>query len=220
MEGKKGVPLHAPLAASGKEPDAVRDKRTPKHPTIEAVKQVMGCYPRKNLYQRIIEKVGENPDIPRMQNAFDTWVANGYNPQNVKGWLLDWYCEDMHYVPLSQRLDKGTAEDASPPAAPAPITGTPQTSDTSWIPEDIKDLCTAFLNSTKLPSPPDKSTRGYWIKVLREMRHRDELTQDDLRRAVRKMRDTGGIIKSPESVRTVALDIRAANGPVNYAERY
>lgn len=92
--------------------------------------------------------------------------------------------------------------------------------DTTWLPADVIDLGTAFLNATKIPPPSDRSTRGYWIKQLRMMRLNDKLTQDDIRRAIRKMRDTGGIIKSPESVRTVAIDMRAANGPVNFAEVY
>lgn len=96
----------------------------------------------------------------------------------------------------------------------------PDTVDVEWLAADVLDLGRAFLEATRLPPPRDKSTRGYWIKELRAMRLMDELTQDDIRRAVRKMRDSGGIIKSPESVRTIALDMRAANGPVNFAEVY
>lgn len=96
----------------------------------------------------------------------------------------------------------------------------PDAVDVEWLAADVLDLGRAFLEATRLPPPRDKSTRGYWIKELRAMRLMDELTQDDIRRAVRKMRDYGGIIKSPESVRTIALDMRAANGPVNFAEVY
>lgn len=92
--------------------------------------------------------------------------------------------------------------------------------DTEWIPPDLKDLAEAFLEASNLPVPKDKSTRGYWVAALRTMRLDDKLTQDDVRRAVKKMRSTGGIIKSPESVRSVAVDIRAAVGPVFYAEEY
>lgn len=104
-------------------------------------------------------------------------------------------------------------KDPSGPSDPPPA-------DTTWIPNDIIDLGQAFLEATKLPAPSARSTQGYWIRELRNMRVQDGLTIDDIRRAVRKMRDTGGIIKSPDSVRTVALDIRAANGPVHYAEEY
>jgi hypothetical protein len=97
---------------------------------------------------------------------------------------------------------------------------TPPPPDTTWLPADVIDLGTAFLTASKIPPPPDKSTRGYWIKELRSMRLEDCLSQDDLRRAVRKMRATGGIIKSPESLRTVALDIRAANESATFSEVY
>lgn len=92
--------------------------------------------------------------------------------------------------------------------------------DMEWIPPDLKDLAEAFLEASNLPGPKDKSMRGYWIASLRTMRLDDRLTQDDVRRAVKKMRSTGGIIKSPESVRSVAVDIRAACGPVFFAEEY
>lgn len=96
----------------------------------------------------------------------------------------------------------------------------PPPPDTTWLPADIIDLGSAFLAASKLPPPPDASTRGYWIKELRSMRLDDDLTQDDMRRAIRKMRDTGGIIKSPQSIRNVAIDIRAASAPPNFAETY
>lgn len=108
---------------------------------------------------------------------------------------------------VSHGIDPTQATEPTPP-------------DTTWLPPDITDLGGAFLIASKLPPPPDSSTRGYWIKELRSMRLEDDLTQDDLRRAIRKMRDTGGIIKSPQSIRNVAIDIRAASAPPNFAETY
>jgi hypothetical protein len=80
-------------------------RQTSKHPALEAVKQVSGYYPRRNLFKRVIEIVGDTPDISRLQAAYDTWTANGFNPLNLKGWLFDWYQEGMHYLTPSQVLD-------------------------------------------------------------------------------------------------------------------
>lgn len=79
-------------------------KDTPVHPAIQAIKQVTGYYPRKNLHKRIIDLVGETPDITEIKKAFDTWTANGYNPMNMKGWLFDWYKERMYYLAPQQKL--------------------------------------------------------------------------------------------------------------------
>lgn len=78
----------------------------------------------------------------------------------------------------------------------------------------------AFLTCSKIPPPPDKSTRGYWIAELRSMRINDNLTQDDIRAGIRKMRATGGLIKSPESVRTAALNMRASTADPQFSEVY
>lgn len=76
------------------------------HPAIEAVKLVTNYYPRKNLHKRVIALLGETPDIPAMQEAFDTWTANGHNPVNLKGWLFDWHREGMHYVLAQEKFDE------------------------------------------------------------------------------------------------------------------
>jgi hypothetical protein len=74
------------------------------HPAIVAYKQVTGRYPRRNLHRRIVNLLGETPDIERMQLTFDSWTAGGRNPQNVKGWLFDWYRESMAYVPEGDKF--------------------------------------------------------------------------------------------------------------------
>ena len=74
------------------------------HPAIRAFIQVTGDYPRKNLHRRIINVMGDIPDMARLQLTFDTWVANGYNPRHIKGWLFDWYKEGMHYLLPAQKL--------------------------------------------------------------------------------------------------------------------
>lgn len=80
------------------------------HPAIQAIKEVTGYYPPKNLYRRIVEKLGEEPDIERLQLTYDTWTANGYNPMDYKGWLFDWYKEEMYYVPAGKKFADETSE--------------------------------------------------------------------------------------------------------------
>jgi hypothetical protein len=80
------------------------------HPAIQAIKVVTDYFPPKKMYEKIIDLLGETPDIDRMQDTFDTWIANGYNPRNIKGWLFDWYPEKMHYVHPGRKFndqDKG-----------------------------------------------------------------------------------------------------------------
>lgn len=74
------------------------------HPSIQAIKQITGYYPRRNLYTRIIQVVGDYPDLDKMKLAYDTWTANGNNPMNIKGWLFDWYKEEMYYIPAAQKF--------------------------------------------------------------------------------------------------------------------
>lgn len=79
---------------------ASRKRELKKHPAIQAFKEVTGYYPGGSigLYERIIELLGETPDIPRMKRVFHSWEAGGKNPRNILGWLFDWYKTDMYYV--------------------------------------------------------------------------------------------------------------------------
>lgn len=74
------------------------------HPAIVALKQVTGYYPPKPLYRRIVQKLGESPDVERMRLTFETWLAGGRNPRNLKGWLFDWFAEGMAYVPEGDKF--------------------------------------------------------------------------------------------------------------------
>ena len=74
------------------------------HPAIVAVKQITGYYPHKALYRRIVQKVGDSPDVERMRLTFETWLAGGRNPRNLKGWLFDWFAEGMAYVPEGDKF--------------------------------------------------------------------------------------------------------------------
>ena len=72
-------------------------------PAIQAVKQVSGYYPKKQLWEPVINLLGDKPDIERMRRVFTLWTAKGHNPQNLNGWLFDWYPTDAHYTNPADR---------------------------------------------------------------------------------------------------------------------
>jgi len=71
-----------------------------KHPALQAIKTVTGSFPPRNrqVYERIIEILGNEPDIPRLEWAHGEWTSgkNG-NPQKILKWLQEGYIEGFYY---------------------------------------------------------------------------------------------------------------------------
>src|SRR5688572_2013184 len=74
-----------------------KEKRTAKppdprahHPAIEAVWKTRGRYPARDLWDMVIETVGEEPDVGRMKACWVRWRGKGFSSENY-GWLTDWY---------------------------------------------------------------------------------------------------------------------------------
>ena len=65
------------------------------HPVIVAIKEITGRYPEEVLWDRIIKLTGDSPNLDKLKECAVTWSANGYNLQNVKGWLFDWYVKGI-----------------------------------------------------------------------------------------------------------------------------
>jgi hypothetical protein len=65
------------------------DPRT-SHAAIVAVFEVTGRRPDKDLYNKIIRTLGEEPDGQRLVECFEAWRGKGYKPTNY-AWLTDWY---------------------------------------------------------------------------------------------------------------------------------
>lgn len=65
------------------------DPRT-KHPAIQAVRAVTGRLPSKAIYNRIIELLGDEPDIEKMTRCFEEWVIRGFKVTNF-AWLFEWF---------------------------------------------------------------------------------------------------------------------------------
>lgn len=60
------------------------------HPAIQAVWKTRGKYPLKDLWDMIIETVGDSPDLGHMKQCWVKWRGRGFNSENY-GWLTDWY---------------------------------------------------------------------------------------------------------------------------------
>lgn len=85
-------------AASEKEPvkpkrnDPRSDPRS-KHPAIQCVRGIMGGkYPPREMYDTILETLGERPDGVRAANCRKAWVERGFNRASWI-WLTEWYAQ-------------------------------------------------------------------------------------------------------------------------------
>lgn len=59
------------------------------HPALVAFKAATGSYPKRIMFDQVIETLGENPDSIRLNEVFVAWSGRGYNPMNLS-WL-EWY---------------------------------------------------------------------------------------------------------------------------------
>lgn len=80
--------------ASSEEKKEVRAAKPPdpraQHPAIQAVWKTRGKYPLKDLWDMVIETVGDKPDLERMKKCWLKWRGKGFSSENY-GWLTDWY---------------------------------------------------------------------------------------------------------------------------------
>jgi hypothetical protein len=82
------------------------DPRT-KHVAIQAWKQATNRYPPKEIYDTVIQTLGDSPDIEKLKNVFAQWVGRGYNRTNITG-VLDWYVNGI----ANNARSKNTGMDA------------------------------------------------------------------------------------------------------------
>jgi hypothetical protein len=90
--GREGSGAIAPARAPRKPstPSQPKDERRT-HLAVQAVKSVMGRWPRKEVWDRIIREVGDKPDLKKMRECYEVWQSRGHAPDNLDGWLFDWY---------------------------------------------------------------------------------------------------------------------------------
>lgn len=89
-EAETVISTQKPSAKTAEEPGKPVDNRS-LHPTIQGFRSAMGQYPKEELWDRLIEDVGDQElDVPRLKACRVEWLGRGYNPTNILGWL-DWY---------------------------------------------------------------------------------------------------------------------------------
>lgn len=86
---KTGRVRMGPEGSGVKKETRPRDSRVG-HAALQAVREVIGKYPHKDVWDLVIKTVGDEPDIERMRECFVTWRSKNYSPQNL-AWLTDWY---------------------------------------------------------------------------------------------------------------------------------
>ena len=69
------------------------DKRS-HHPAIAGWRKIARRYPSKQNWNLIIQRLGDQPDLERLQRVMTGWLGSGYRPDNVLG-ILDWYERDQ-----------------------------------------------------------------------------------------------------------------------------
>lgn len=63
-----------------------------KAPIIQAYRRVVGKYPRKAVWDKIIAACQGTPNEAFLQECWTEWNVRGYNEFNL-AWLLDWYAK-------------------------------------------------------------------------------------------------------------------------------
>ena len=79
----------ARTTSKGKKSEA--DPRT-EHPAIRAMREIhpKGHNPSLEMYDRLIDVLGENPDVGKLRANRAAWIERGYNP-NSYVWATEWY---------------------------------------------------------------------------------------------------------------------------------
>lgn len=96
----------------GKKGKSSRADPRSSHPAIKAFREVTNRYPIRVLYGVIIEKLGENPDLSKLNSCYLEWCKRGYN-SNASTWLTDWY---ENGIPAQFMKSRVPRESDYPPA--------------------------------------------------------------------------------------------------------
>ena len=82
-----------------------------KHPAIVAVRDVIKRFPDKDLWDKIILRLGDTPDTAKLSKCWLEWKECGYNKASLK-WI-DWY-----FVGIPTRNGNGRLETVHVPNRP------------------------------------------------------------------------------------------------------
>lgn len=109
---REDTPLISPPNLSGQPNGRNPTDERSHHPAIAGWKNITRRYPGKQNWDLIIQRLGDHPDLERLQRVMTGWLGSGYRPDNVLG-ILDWYERDQ-IRPMG--FEGGTA--VSPTAKP------------------------------------------------------------------------------------------------------
>lgn len=88
-----GLDAYAQGSKTAQKPKAKRkgnaDPRS-SHPAIVALHEIMGRYPKKEVYDQLIRVIGETPNMADLKACFEAWTIKGWRPDNYT-WVTEWY---------------------------------------------------------------------------------------------------------------------------------
>lgn len=109
-DGSYGLAMAEPVArnssSSSSSPSSSKEKKVStkpqpdersKHPAIVACRSVVNRFPDKSLYDRLIEVLGDSPDMVRLNACRQEWTKRGFNP-NAWTWAIDWYMSGIPQI--------------------------------------------------------------------------------------------------------------------------
>jgi hypothetical protein len=91
---RENAPAISPKNLSEKQNGRKAADERSHHPAIAGWRNVASRYPGKQNWDLIIQRLGEQPDLERLQRVMTGWLGSGYRPDNVLG-ILDWYDRDQ-----------------------------------------------------------------------------------------------------------------------------
>lgn len=59
------------------------------HPAIKTVHEILARWPHKDLWDRIIRELGDDPDTEFFRSSYEIWRSVNGNPMNLEKWLFD-----------------------------------------------------------------------------------------------------------------------------------
>lgn len=81
-----------PTSPSGKEKRPAKKQRDERadHPALVAYREIRGRFPSKDVWDLVIQALGDHPDTTKMRECWLAWRGHNYAPENL-AWLVDWY---------------------------------------------------------------------------------------------------------------------------------
>jgi hypothetical protein len=118
-EGAQAPPPSQPAGPARVAPKRKKRRSQPPPPALARFRKATNAYPRKSLWDGIVEVVGDDADdLDRWEQTCRAYIAMGWNPRNVKG-MLEHYVE--HRIPGDDR--KATARASPVSSEPAGFEG-------------------------------------------------------------------------------------------------